>query len=40
MGLDLGNGNHFEIGEMESNGELKINEYDKLIMLNDFKIVC
>ena len=35
------NGNDgFEFGEMEMNCELKINEYDKLIMLNDFKIVC
>ena len=33
------NENDFEFGEMESNGELKTNEYDNLIMLNDFNIV-
>ena len=38
-GIELWIENDFEFGEMESNDELKTNENDKLIMLNDFNIV-
>ena len=33
------NENDFEIGEMEMNDGLKTNEYENMIMVNDFKMI-